>query len=148
MARRDADALAALTGPAVRLDFGGGAGVKETRQRLGDKEYKLWDEIAALLPLGCAELDGDSAMPWIYAKGPELEDPYSAMPALGPAVPAFAKPDASSSVAAMLNWAIVTVDAYQDPAKLFAKVNLRGGGKAAYVETARLHSLIDYRLIA
>ena len=50
VARRDAAALAGLTDPDVQLDYGGGHGLAEMKRRLDDKDYKLWEQIAALLP--------------------------------------------------------------------------------------------------
>lgn len=147
VAKRDADALAALTDPGVKLDFGGGGGIKEMRVRLRDKDYKLWDEIAALLPLGCAADESGATMPWIFAKAPDDVDAYSGMLVLGSAVPAYAKPSADSQALATLNWAMVTVEEYQGENPPFTKVTLPGG-KTAFVETAKLRSIIDYRLLA
>lgn len=148
--RRDPNALAALVDPDIRLDFGGGAGVKELRRRLDDPGYRLWDEIAALLPLGCGQQDGGAAaMPWIFANAPADADAYRGMLTLGPAVPAYAKPDAGSPVSGRLNWAIVELaEGQEGPGKPFTQVVLPGGGGAAFVETAKLRSLIDYRLLA
>ncbi|WP_285711866.1 hypothetical protein [Erythrobacter oryzae] len=149
VAARDADALAAITDPDVRLDFGGGAGTKELRQRLVDPDYRLWDELAAILPLGCGPQDGGgAAMPWIFANSPADADPFNAMLVLGPAVAVRAEPDAAAPATARLNWAIVDLaQGYEGPDKPFAAVILPGGGKG-YVETARLRSLVDYRLLA
>ncbi len=148
--QRDADGLAALSDPDILLDFGGGAGVEELRRRLGDKEYRLWEEIAALLPLGCGpHQEGGVAMPWIFANSPADADPYVAMLALGSDVPVRAEPDPASPVTARLNWAIVDIaDGYEGPGKPFTEVKLPGGQATAFVETPKLRSLIDYRLIA
>ncbi len=153
VARRDAAALAALTDPAVKLDFGGGYGVTELKKRLTDKEYRLWDEIAAVLPLGCSsspvEGQGKSAsMPWIFEKSPQDVDPYAAKLVLGPSVPAYAKPSSASSVIGTLDWALVTVQTYPEPGKPLAKVTLPDGKSTAFVETAKLRSIIDYRVQA
>lgn len=146
-AQRDAAALAALTDPAIKLDFGGGQGIKEMQRRLGDKDYRLWDQITAMLPLGCAVQDGAATLPAIFASAPADVDPYSGMLVLGSAVPAYAKPDAASPALAAMNWAIVNVPEYAGPEQAYTKVTLPGG-KTAYVESAKLRSLIDYRLIA
>ena len=147
-AKRDADGLAALADASIELDFGGGHGVKELRKRLDDKDYKLWDEIKALLPLGCAADTDTATMPWIFARSPEDADPYSGMLVLGPNVPARAKPDASAPAIATLDWPIVTYDGEDGSGTSFSKVTLPGSGKTAFIESTKLRGLIDYRLIA
>lgn len=145
--KRDADALAALTDPAIELDFGGGQGIKEMRRRLDDKDYRLWEQIAAMLPLGCAVQDKSATLPWIYARTPETADPYTGMLVLGDAVPVYGKPDKGGPATATLNWAIVNVVDYSGPEQPLTKVTLPDGS-AAFAENAKLRSLIDYRLIA
>lgn len=147
VATRDADALAALTDPTVKLDFGSGSGLEEMRLRLRDKNYKLWDALAALLPLGCAADESRATMPWIFARAPDDVDAYSGMLALGAAVPAYAKPDAGTEPVTTLNWAVVNTEQFEEPKTPFALVTLPGG-KKAYIETAKLRSIIDYRLLA
>jgi hypothetical protein len=118
------------------------------KRRLADGTHDLWAELAALLRLGCAPMEGGgAAMPWIFAKAPESADPYAAMLALGPAVAVHAKADAASTVTGRLDWAVVEVAQGFDPDAPFAEVKLPGGG-AGFVETAKLRSLIDYRLLA
>lgn len=147
VAHRDAETLAGLIDPAIELDFGGGHGVKELRRRLDDKDYKLWDQLTALLPLGCAADESSATMPWIFAKAPEDADPYAGMLVLGDAVPAYAKPDAASPALATLNWPVVTVVDNSGSEQPFTKVTLPDS-KIAYVESTKLRSLLDYRLIA
>lgn len=150
VAQRDADGLAALSDPDILLDFGGGAGVEELRRRLGDKEYRLWEEIAALLPLGCGtQQEGGVAMPWIFTDGPADADPNLDVLVLGSAVPAYSKPDQRSSVVARLDWALVSLDAGPaGPSEPFTAVVLPDRKTTAFVETTKLRSLIDYRLLA
>lgn len=148
VARRDADALAALSDSDVVLDFGGGAGVAELRRRLDDPDYLLWDEIAAILTLGCGQQYGGAAMPWIFANTPADADAYDGMLVLGSAVPAYARADRSAPVKAVLNWPLVKVSAYNGKDAPFTEVILPQNAGTAHVETARLRSLIDYRLIA
>src|SRR5688500_15717313 len=54
---RDAEALVALAASDILLDFGGGSGTAELRARLEDASFDLWDELDALLALGCAAND-------------------------------------------------------------------------------------------
>jgi len=147
VARRDVAALAGLTDPDVQLDYGGGHGIAEMKQRLDDKDYKLWDQIAAMLPLGCGLAQGSATLPWIFANAPEDADPYAAMLVLGPDVPAYAKASAASPVVGKLDWALVAMAEGSSADGEFAKVTLPGGG-TAFIENARLRSVIDYRLIA
>ena len=149
VAARDADALAAITDPDIRLDFGGGAGVKTLRARLDDPQYRLWDELAAILPLGCGSHDGDgAAMPWIFVNSPGDADAFTSMLVLGDAVPAYARPDRGAPVTATLDWPLVTVENYGGKDKEFTEVTLPQGAGKAFVETAKLRSLVAYRLLA
>src|SRR6187397_2444490 len=51
---RDADAVVALAADDIKLDFGGGEGTAELRSRLEDDSWDLWEELDALMALGCA----------------------------------------------------------------------------------------------
>lgn len=147
---RDADALAALTAPDVQLDFGGGQGPAELKRRLNGQtefDYKLWDQIAATLRLGCGFKKGEAFLPWIYWNAPEIADPYSAMLVLGNDVSVRANANPTSRLVARLNWALVTIKEGTDPTTPVVAVNLPDG-RTGYMEGAKLRSLIDYRLIA
>jgi hypothetical protein len=145
--QRNAGALAALTDPDVQLDYGGGHGIGEMKRRLDDKDYKLWHQIAALLPLGCGFDKGQAFLPWVFWNVPDDADPYAAMLALGPDVPAYVKASAASPVVGRLDWALVSIAEGSSPDGAYAKVTLPGGG-TAFVERSKLRSVIDYRLIA
>jgi hypothetical protein len=78
VANRDEVMLLPLFAPDVLLDFGGGSGREELRRRLNDPEYRLWDELEALLPLGCAEgADGGITMPWLWAQDLDEDDAFA-----------------------------------------------------------------------
>jgi len=151
--RRDAAALTALTDPDVKLDFGGGYGTDELKKRLTDKDYKLWDELAALLPLGCAGSTNDgrgstATMPWIFDRSPDYDDPYGAVLVLGTDVPVHAKPDLDSPVIGTVDWAFAAVKEYAGPDKPLTEVTLHGRKGTVFIETKKMRSILDYRIEA
>ena len=143
---RDADALAGLAAEDIKLDFGGGAGIAELRTRLSNEPYNLWQELEALLPLGCAVNEqGGMTIPWIFAQDLGAADPYSSMLVLGEDVPVLAAPRSSGERIGTISWDLVTVASLQDGA--FQQVTLPGN-RAGYIATDKLRSVIDYRLLA
>ena len=64
---RDVDGVVGLAADDVKLDFGGGGGSAELRKRLGDPSLGLWDELDALMALGCSANDqGGITIPWFF----------------------------------------------------------------------------------
>ena len=147
-AKRDGEALAALADPDIRLDFGGGAGRDELRKRLVDPKSGLWSEIAALAPLGCAADGTVATLPAIFSRVPDDVDPGRTMLVTGSAVPLRGKPSPGAPMVRTLDWALVTLkgDGF-DPASKYAEVTA-ADGSSGFVATAKLRSLLDYRLIA
>lgn len=141
---RDADALVELSSKDVMLDFGGGAGAAEFKKRLTGKDDYLWKALQNLIPLGCAAVDGSLNMPWYFAQDIPVDDPYFAMMVKGVNVPVRDAPKADAKVVRQISWD--TIELLKDPGA-FAEVKTRDG-KTGYIETAKLRSLIDYRLIA
>ncbi len=146
---KDADTLVALADPKINLDFGGGSGPEELTKRLADPDAALWAEIAALSGLGCAADGGVVTLPWIFSRIPDgFGDGGRAMYGLGPRLSLRAKPAPSARLLATLTWPVVELEgAGFDPKAAYAQVRL-SDGTAGYLETARLRSLLDYRLIA
>jgi hypothetical protein len=144
---KDPEALAALVQPSVHLDFGGGAGVEELRKRLADPGTALWSELADLASLGCAADRGVATLPWIFARVPETADPYKTMLVLGTEVPLRAKGGVEGKVLLTLDWSLVEIAGTGfDPKAPSTEVTV--GGSRGFVETAKLRSIIDYRVIA
>jgi hypothetical protein len=138
--------VAVLAADDVKLAFGGGTGRAELIRWLDDPDGKLWGELDALLALGCAENDqGGITLPWYFEQEIPL-DPYKAMIVIGEDVPLLLGPDPKSQQLAMTNWDAVelmdglkTEQPYQ---------HVKFGEKEGYVETAKLRSVIAYRLSA
>jgi len=77
---RDVDGFLALAAEDIKLDFGGGAGRAELKQRLTGKDWKLWDEFDALLALGCAaNKQGGITIPWYFEQHIDKVDPMAGM---------------------------------------------------------------------
>ena len=147
-AKRDGEALAALADPDIRLDFGGGAGRDELRKRLADPKSGLWSEIAALAPLGCAADGTVATLPAIFSRVPDDVDPGRTMLVTGSDVPLRLKPSPAAPVVRPLGWALVMLkgDGF-DPTAKYAEVTA-DDGSSGFVATAKLRSLLDYRLVA
>jgi len=148
VARRDADALAALTAPEVQLDYGGGHGIDTMRKRLTDKDYRLWDKLTAILPLGCGFQGGLAAMPWVFWNTPEKLDPYQGMWVTGMGVPLLETASPTAKPLAPLDWALVEAAPHMEANPKFLKVTELASKTTGYVDAKRVRSVIDYRMIA
>lgn len=143
---RDSVALAALASPDVTLDYGGGSGGEELQKRLADPERQLWQELEAILPLGCAVEGGLAAMPWVFWNVPDDIDSYNAMLVNGKDVALRDAPNGKDK--GNVGWFIVGIDPMDfKPGAKMTRVTLANGEKG-WIETAKLRSLLDYRLIA
>lgn len=143
---RDARAFAALASSDVALDYGGGSGTDELVKRLSDPASGLWQELDAILPLGCAVQGGLAAMPWIFWNVPENTESYETMLVLGQDTALRDRPGGKALAPA--GWRLASIDTRRfDPKARAARVTLEDGAKG-WIETAKLRSLLDYRLIA
>lgn len=145
---RNAEALIALAAPDVQLDFGGGAGSAQLRTRLSGESPTLWQELEALLALGCAA-EGQSGitLPWYFAQQIDSVDPIAGMIVMGENVPLRIAPDADADAIEQISWDVVElVDGLRPDAPFQHVATVKG--KRGYIATDRLRSLIDYRLIA
>jgi len=147
--RRDVQAFVALASDDVMLDYGGGAGRKELRERLTGKDGpELWRELDALLALGCAFSEGQLIMPWFFAQDLGDADPYSTMLVLGDSVPMRGGPHKGAPIKRRLNWQVVVIPADFQPEKQFQYARLIGRNGAGFVASDKLRSQIGFRLIA
>ena len=143
---RDADALVALADPGIKLDFGGGGGIAELRQRLAAGP-ELWQALDDLLGLGCAvNSEGGLTMPWLFDQDIGDAEPYAAMLVMGEDVPVMAGPGPSAPQIAAISWDLVEAVSYS-PEQPLSEVKL-SDGRTGFVATDKLRAVIDYRLLA
>ena len=146
--KRDAEAIAAMAIEDVRLDFGGGHGRTQLLAKLRENDGELMRELGELLPLGCAATEGGGlTIPWYFAQNFGDVDTYAAMLATGSDVPLHAAADSSSEVKQRLSWELVTLDDGLHAGQPFQQVTTVDGAKG-FMPTAKLRSLLDYRLLA
>lgn len=149
---RDADALLALVDDRIQLDFGGGSGKRELRQRLTSPEYRLWQELDAALAHGCAISSGEggrayASWPWYFANDVIPLDPFEAFIVTGERVRLRAAASPSAPVIGSVSWDYVRLSEYPSDEAVYAEVETRSGAKG-YIAKTYLRSLVDYRLVA
>lgn len=143
---RDADALAALAADDIKLDFGGGSGTAELRRRLAASPG-LWDELDALMSLGCAANgQGGMTIPWYFEQDFGTLDPVETSLVTAEDVPVLDRPDEGGKRVAAVSWDTVKVVGYRPDAP-FQQVELADGTTGS-IASGKLRSLVDYRLIA
>jgi len=144
---RDVDGLLALAAEDIKLDFGGGAGRAELKKRLTGKDWKLWDELDALLALGCsANKQGGITIPWYFDQHIGNADPASGMLVVGEKVPLLASPDDKDEPMRTISWDVVEL-ANLKPDDAYQRVRTSDGDEG-FIATDQLRSLVDYRLMA
>lgn len=149
---RDADALVALAADDVKLDFGGGAGHLELRERLAANDGEQWQVLAELLELGCAATDeAMMTLPWYFAQDIPV-DPYTGSVVTGENVLLHSEPTDNAPVLAQLSWDAVELLPEQDADSAFVHVSWTDPDSAevleGYMPREALRPVIDYRLIA
>lgn len=146
--RRDADLLLRITDARVKLDFGGGGGLQTFRERLADKDGRLWQSLERLTALGCARAaNGDMVMPWYFEQDMEGVDPAGSLIVTGKDVPLRQTPAVDAPALESVSWDAVALTDGLDARAPFQKVRTVSG-KEGYIASDRLRSPLDYRLRA
>ncbi|RKF21912.1 hypothetical protein D6851_07830 [Altericroceibacterium spongiae] len=144
---RDVDGLVALSAEDIKLDFNGAAGAEELRRRLEDDEWDLWEELDTLLTLGCSTNGhGGITIPWYFEQSFDTVNPANGMLVTDENVRVMTEPHPDADTLKRISWDVVRIDRLV-PDDRYQPVTLRDGEKG-YVETDKLRSLLDYRLMA
>ncbi|MEL7446830.1 MAG: SH3 domain-containing protein [Pseudomonadota bacterium] len=154
-ATRDVAGLLEIVADSVKLDFGGGEGKHELEQRLASSDYRLWDQLDALLKLGCGRTlsAGEyyyASWPWYFSKDLIPLDPYEAYIVTGSGVRLRTAPSLFAPINGSVSWDYVRAIGYSEEteeAPGFFRVETRSGQRG-YISTDYLRSLVDYRLVA
>lgn len=143
---RDADALLAITDANVKLDFGGGSGLRTFRERLAEEDGRLWESLEQLMALGCARAaNGDLVLPWSFEQDMADLDPATALIVTGADVPMRSAAAIEAPTVETISWDAVSLTGGLDPEAPFQKVRT-AGGKEGFIASDKLRSPLDYRL--
>jgi hypothetical protein len=140
---RDAERVAALSDPDIRLSFGGDGGAKALRDALA--RPGVWEDFEQLLSLG-GKFQGEGETrsfwaPYVYSAWPDRQDAFESMVVIGADVPLRESNAADAKTIALLSHDIVaraegpsvnvkTADArtgWVDPRNLRSPVGYRAG---------------------
>ncbi|MXP25899.1 hypothetical protein GRI39_07565 [Altererythrobacter indicus] len=144
---RDVDGMVALAASDIKLDFNGGSGSEELRRRLEDDQWNLWEELDELMGLGCATNNqGGITLPWYFVQNYGSILPQNGMIVTGENVRVMKEPHADAETLRRISWDIVKID-HLMPDDRYQPVTLSDGEKG-YIDSDRLRSLLDYRLVA
>lgn len=143
---RDAKALLAMTAPDIEFEIG------EASTRMGfAKEWaldtpaksKLWAELDAILPLGCALDPGLASMPYMYARMPPNRENVDAIPGR-PRVNLRVAPALDAKVVRLLDWDLLTVIDESHPGWTHVKLDDSTEG---YVSSDLIRNAYSYRAL-
>ncbi|TIX51784.1 hypothetical protein [Alteraurantiacibacter aquimixticola] len=160
---RDTEVVLALAAEDVKLGFGGADGMENLGAALDDPEGRLWEDLAEVMSLGCAENgQGGITLPYYFAQDTKL-DPYSSMIVTDKDVAVREMGGNDTRQIATVGWEEVEL-IYEDgmpvhfgndpenPNAGWMKVRVPATEDRAEVEgfvpARNLRSVIDYRLLA
>lgn len=141
--RRDANAVAALVDPNIKMSFGGDAGVEALKKTLAREGG--FEDLEFVLTHGGAFIEGSEKRafwaPYVYSNWPDDRDSFSDLAITEENVPLRESKDANSPVIATLSYDLVT--------QVMHEGNLRqvktADGKTGWVEANKTRSPIAYR---
>jgi hypothetical protein len=144
VARRDESAVIAAADPAIRLSFGGEAGLATFTAQLRDPESMTWAELGAALALGGAFTSATSfAAPYVFAKWPGRADSFECAAVIGDRVRLRQSAAPTSTVIGTASYELVQVLSDTDAA---AEVRL-ATGMTGYIASPFVRRPIAHRAV-
>jgi len=155
--KRDKEFLLSVLDPTITNSFGGSGGIEEFRQKWnpGDRNSRLWPELAAILMMGGSfvhsALGTQFCAPYVYSEsvGKGI-DPYEYAPITEKNTPVHAKPDDDAPIVITLSYDIVKViqwprrrQRHQNDADMWVKI-ITPDGRLGYVSAKSIRSSISY----
>lgn len=143
--------LKPLVDPAIKLNFGGGAGVDEFGKSLNEGDGSVrdggpqWADLAEVMTLGCA-LDGaakTAVMPYAFAHLGD-RDAFATMLPRRAGINLYEAGDATSKVVKKLQWDVLTMVGPSNGKDAFVAVKLDDGTEG-FVARADARAALDYR---
>jgi len=132
----------------VKLDFGGGYGIDELKNRFREPVHygDLWNELHTLLLLG-GTFSGDEYFiaPYVYSEWPDGIDAYTHIAVTGNRIPVYKQPESESEKLTFLSYTIVEKD-FQWYDTDWVRIKLPNG-KSGFIMRIHTRSPIDYRII-
>lgn len=129
---KDAKWLMSALSPKIVNSFGGDGGIAEFRQQWSldhdAPSSRVWQELTAVLNLGCARTEDGFVSPWYFAHLPDTDDWPTYLIAVVPNAPLLDSPQ-SSRVIARLNSDILDPADAADHESEFVRVRSRAGAE-------------------
>lgn len=147
------DQLKPLLDPAIKLDFGGGAGADEFGKRLasGDGSDRdggpQWPELAEVLTLGCSlGADGAAASMPYYFDNLGDRDAFATMLPRRNGINLYKAGEVNADVTKKLGWDVLTMVGPANAKDDYVSVKL-DDGTTGFVARADARSALDYRAL-
>jgi hypothetical protein len=146
VAHKDAWALRSLIAYDIMVDFGPGRGWAKFAADWGlgrATGSELWNELAAILQLGCENLDGLRVMPGNFSRLAEVDGVEPVYVSVGKRATLRSQPDDSAPIVLNLDYHLLYVlGETANSGWVKARIS---DGRSGYVLLANIRSSIDYR---
>lgn len=145
IARRDHAFILSIIPDDILVNFGGDRGrdAFSREWRLGAPDSPFWDELRAVLALGCRRMDGEFVSPALLTQLADDQDPFDIVLAVRPGAVMRAQPDETAAPVATLEWDVLHVRSV-DASEEWVALRL-SDGREGFVRRRDVRSPLDYR---